>query len=73
MSNPEHTMLRLDVWGFKLIDYYRDASSSRFITSVRVPLLCLNAVDDPIAPGECIPYDECEFNPHVILGRTCAS
>ncbi|RUP36175.1 LOW QUALITY PROTEIN: hypothetical protein BC936DRAFT_138482 [Jimgerdemannia flammicorona] len=59
------------VFGYDTVnDYYRDASSSRFITRVRVPLLCLNAVDDPIAAGECIPYDECRFNPNVLLATT---
>ncbi|RUS21234.1 Alpha/Beta hydrolase protein [Endogone sp. FLAS-F59071] len=59
------------VFGYDTVnDYYRDASSCRFITRVRVPLLCLNAVDDPIAKGDCIPYDECKFNPNVVLATT---
>ncbi|CAG8488913.1 1534_t:CDS:2 [Paraglomus brasilianum] len=51
-------------------DYYRDASSCRFITKVRIPLLCLTAEDDPISTCEVIPYDECRFNPYVILATT---
>ncbi|KAG0171069.1 hypothetical protein DFQ28_010557 [Apophysomyces sp. BC1034] len=50
--------------------YYRDASSHRYIASVRVPLLCMNALDDPIAPAECIPRDEIKKNPYVILATT---
>ncbi|KAF7721357.1 hypothetical protein EC973_004838 [Apophysomyces ossiformis] len=50
--------------------YYRDASSFRYIKSVRVPLLCMNALDDPIAPAECIPYDEIKSNPYVVLATT---
>ncbi|ORX78855.1 AB-hydrolase YheT [Basidiobolus meristosporus CBS 931.73] len=51
-------------------DYYRDASCARFIPDVRVPLLCLNAIDDPVAYHECIPYEACRNNPNVILATT---
>ncbi|CDS06696.1 hypothetical protein LRAMOSA09223 [Lichtheimia ramosa] len=51
-------------------NYYRDASSSRFIEHVRIPLLCFNALDDPIAVAEGIPYDEIKINPNVILATT---
>ncbi|KAG2192102.1 hypothetical protein INT46_006989 [Mucor plumbeus] len=51
-------------------NYYRDASSCRFIEHVKVPLLCLNALDDPIAAAECIPYDEIKTNPNVVLATT---
>ncbi|OZJ02612.1 hypothetical protein BZG36_04285 [Bifiguratus adelaidae] len=50
--------------------FYRDASSARFITKVKIPLLCLSARDDPISPEECLPIDECLYNPHVILATT---
>lgn len=51
-------------------NYYRDASSCRFIEHVRIPLLCFNALDDPIAVSESIPYDEIKINPYVILATT---
>jgi predicted alpha/beta-fold hydrolase len=51
-------------------NYYRDASSCRFIEHVKVPLLCLNALDDPISAAECIPYDEIKTNPNVVLATT---
>jgi len=35
-------------------NYYRVASSCRVISNVKIPLLCLNAEDDPIAPAEVI-------------------
>ncbi|KAI8976072.1 Alpha/Beta hydrolase protein [Pilobolus umbonatus] len=50
--------------------YYHDASSSRFIDRVKIPLLCLNALDDPIAYGEAIPYAEIKSNPNVVLATT---
>lgn len=51
-------------------DYYRDASSSVIIKNVKVPLLCFNALDDPISPAESIPYDEIKINPNVVLATT---
>ncbi|KAI7905100.1 Alpha/Beta hydrolase protein [Cokeromyces recurvatus] len=51
-------------------NYYRDASSCRFIEFVKIPLLCLNALDDPIAAADCIPYDEIKTNPNVVLATT---
>ncbi|SAM03354.1 hypothetical protein [Absidia glauca] len=51
-------------------DYYFDASSSRKIEHIKVPLLCLNALDDPIAHHECLPVKEVEANPNVVLATT---
>lgn len=51
-------------------NYYRDASSCRFIEHVRIPLLCFNALDDPIAVEESIPWDEIKINPYVVLATT---
>lgn len=51
-------------------NYYRDASSCRFIEHVCIPLLCFNALDDPIAVDECIPWDEIKINPYVVLATT---
>lgn len=53
-------------------DYYRDASSSRFVKFITVPTLFLNALDDPISHHEGIPYDECCINPFVTLVTTHA-
>ncbi|KAI7860720.1 Alpha/Beta hydrolase protein [Circinella umbellata] len=59
------------IFGYTTVNnYYRDASSCRFIEHVRVPLLCFNALDDPISPAESIPYDEVKTNPYVILATT---
>ncbi|CAG8613467.1 3830_t:CDS:2 [Funneliformis mosseae] len=58
-------------FGYETVDhYYRDASSSQYITKVKIPLLCLNAEDDPVASHECIPFDECIYNPNIILATT---
>ncbi|KAI8997383.1 Alpha/Beta hydrolase protein [Pilobolus umbonatus] len=51
-------------------NYYRDGSCSRLIEHVRIPLLCINAEDDPIVSHQCIPYDEVRQNPYVVLVTT---
>jgi predicted alpha/beta-fold hydrolase len=51
-------------------NYYRDGSSSRFIEHVRVPLVCINALDDPVSSPLGIPWDEIKVNPYVLLTTT---
>lgn len=46
-------------FGYETVDdYYKDASSSNSIKDVRIPLLCIQADDDPIAPSRGIPRDD---------------
>jgi len=33
--------------------YYHDACIDGKVHDVKVPLLCLNAADDPFSPGDC--------------------
>ncbi|RLN86944.1 hypothetical protein BBJ28_00009804 [Nothophytophthora sp. Chile5] len=48
--------------------YYEDASSVKKLCDVRVPLLCINAEDDPISISSALPSPaEVEANPNVIL------
>ncbi|KAG0570302.1 hypothetical protein KC19_6G152600 [Ceratodon purpureus] len=55
-------------FGYKTVDdYYFDASSSRSIKDVRVPLLCIQAFTDPIAPERGIPRKDIEENPNCLL------
>ncbi|KAG9417026.1 hypothetical protein AC1031_001414 [Aphanomyces cochlioides] len=51
-------------------EYYRDASSRYYIPRVRIPLLCLSALDDPVCTHTSIPYRECADNERVILATT---
>ncbi|MHB8844701.1 MAG: YheT family hydrolase [Nitrospirota bacterium] len=54
--------------GFKdAEDYWYQCSSSRFLHSITVPTLLVNALDDPfLAPG-CYPVDQAEQSRHVHL------
>ncbi|KAJ0025506.1 hypothetical protein Pint_07764 [Pistacia integerrima] len=47
--------------------YYRRCSSSTYVGSVAVPLLCISALDDPVCTREAIPWDECRANKNVVL------
>lgn len=50
--------------------FYRRCSSSSYVCNVMVPLLCINAVDDPVCTKESIPWDECRTNKNIILATT---
>ncbi|XP_057424315.1 embryogenesis-associated protein EMB8 [Lotus japonicus] len=47
--------------------YYRHNSSSIYVQSVSIPLLCISALDDPVCTREAIPWDECRVNKNVVL------
>eukprot|EP00898_Chlorokybus_atmophyticus_P005391 jgi/Chlat1/5853/Chrsp4S06235 len=49
-------------------EYYADSSSKHAIPNIRIPLLCLQAENDPIAPIEGTPIEAIEANPNTILG-----
>ncbi|TDH69746.1 hypothetical protein CCR75_002370 [Bremia lactucae] len=52
-------------------DYYHDAGSAKKLSGVKVPLLCINAEDDPICIRLALPKDEeIEANPNIILCLT---
>lgn len=58
-------------WGYPTEDaYYRDASSNDSLLAVRIPLLCLNAEDDPIASKWGLPRPEAAQNPYTVLCTT---
>ena len=59
------------VFGFPdVAAYYRDASSDQRLPDVRVPLLLVSALDDPIAPGHCIPWTAPSRNEHLLMAVT---
>ncbi|KAJ1286430.1 hypothetical protein BS78_03G351100 [Paspalum vaginatum] len=50
--------------------YYRRCSSASYVANVSVPLLCINALDDPLCTKEAIPWDECRANKNIVLATT---
>lgn len=54
--------------GFKTVDdYYKAASSAQRVGDVKVPLLVIQAADDPIAPIAGTPKQALHDNPNCIL------
>jgi predicted alpha/beta-fold hydrolase len=51
-------------------DYWARCSSGQFVGRVRVPLLLLSSVDDPIVPGSCLPREAVLGNALVRLEET---
>ncbi len=49
-----------------LDEYLMDGSSYRFIDGIRVPLLAVSTLDDPICSRDLIPYDKFKANPYVL-------
>eukprot|EP00051_Salpingoeca_urceolata_P018208 m.254325 g.254325 ORF g.254325 m.254325 type:complete len:248 (+) comp19144_c0_seq3:89-832(+) len=47
--------------------YYADATSLKWAPHVAIPLLCLNAADDPFSPLTGIPVDMCQQNSNVVV------
>nr|XP_043628491.1 embryogenesis-associated protein EMB8-like [Erigeron canadensis] len=50
--------------------YYRESSCAGYVTRVKVPLLCISALDDPVCTKEALIWDECRVNKNVILATT---
>ncbi|EHL01640.1 putative esterase [Glarea lozoyensis 74030] len=58
-------------WGYPTEGaYYRDASSTDSLFSVKIPFFAINAEDDPIASKEALPYQEVQKNPYTVLCTT---
>jgi len=59
------------VFGWDSVDEYYDKSGScHAVPRLAVPTLCVQAMDDPIAPAEAIPFSGIEGNPNCILVTT---
>lgn len=55
-------------FGFKSVDdYYSNSSSSDSVKHVCIPLLCIQAENDPIAPSRGIPREDIKANPNCLL------
>ncbi|KAG5152612.1 hypothetical protein JHK84_029084 [Glycine max] len=63
----DHHATRI-VGKYETVDtYYRRCSSSTYVQSVSIPLLCISALDDPVCTREAIPWDECRANKNIVL------
>lgn len=51
-------------------DYYVDASPKNRVLAIRTPFISINALDDPIVGGSCIPEDLIESNPFTMVLET---
>ena len=59
------------VHGFKgAEDYWSRCSSGPFLARVRVPLLLLSSLDDPIVPPACLPAESAPRGHRVVLEVT---
>lgn len=58
-------------FGWNDVDhYYRSSGSGQRISKVSIPLLCIQAEDDPIAVAGAIPKDSIHANKHCTLVMT---
>ncbi|KAK6905284.1 anon-23da protein [Kwoniella mangroviensis CBS 8886] len=61
----------IGVWPFKdAEEYYQWASPKRLISRVRVPLLAINAFDDPVVDCTALPLEELKSSTHVVTAIT---
>jgi hypothetical protein len=51
--------------GFKdALDYYAKSNSKQFLSSIEIPTLLINALDDPFLSDSCHPYEIAENSKH---------
>lgn len=48
-------------------DFYKKASSGPYISSIQIPTLIVNALNDPFLPNACYPFDIAKTHPNVQL------
>jgi uncharacterized protein len=56
------------IHGFRdAMDYWEKSSAKQYLGRIRVPVLLLNARDDPFLTAESFPYTEAEKNSHLFF------
>ncbi|KAI3805150.1 hypothetical protein L1987_27253 [Smallanthus sonchifolius] len=50
--------------------YYRESSCVGYVGRIKVPLLCISALDDPVCTKDALIWDECRVNKNIILATT---
>ncbi|KAJ5806062.1 uncharacterized protein N7503_003664 [Penicillium pulvis] len=63
--------LQCPAWGYPTEGaYYRDAASTDIMLNIRIPFMCLQAEDDPIATREALPFQEMTQTPYGVMVTT---
>mmetsp|Transcript_30101 Transcript_30101/g.39635 ORF Transcript_30101/g.39635 Transcript_30101/m.39635 type:complete len:474 (+) Transcript_30101:170-1591(+) len=59
------------VWGYENVKaYHEDSVSADYVPKVKIPLLAIQALDDPVVSRRGIPYDHFRTNPNTFLVTT---
>ena len=64
------SQLVVKIFGFKNAEeYYQVGSSNQFVENVSIPLLSINAEDDPLSLSTSIPVESVKKNPNLFFVR----
>eukprot|EP01080_Neovahlkampfia_damariscottae_P008320 gene8320-144_t len=70
-STIELDTLAIKYTGHQTVEhFYTDHSCVYYLENIKIPLLCLNAKDDPISHHQSIPYEISKKNSNIILAVT---
>lgn len=56
--------------GYTLEEYYAKAGCENYVKDVKIPMLCVNSLDDPISEKYVIPWKKLHDNPNFIMLAT---
>ncbi|KAF8315699.1 AB-hydrolase YheT [Clavulina sp. PMI_390] len=59
------------IFGFRdAHDYYTQTSSQQYMTRIKVPLLALHSLDDPIVSPHYLPWDDLKHSESIVFAST---
>ncbi|MBW0476967.1 hypothetical protein O181_016682 [Austropuccinia psidii MF-1] len=74
ISNPSQSLYEFDSIVTRVLGnypsteaYYKSQSSIRFAGNIRIPLLSINALDDPIVTIDAVPIESVLENPYLVI------